>query len=123
MPTRFDQEELLLILDSVSLNLEDIDECLKDDPESVNLMNLKLSLEQLSKRIWRYCESKEGTPNTLIEAIGEGQIQTRDYSDSQELLAIKKRVKDFMSQHFTRAVLEHPESETMLLNLFNRITK
>ena len=58
-----------------------------------------------------------GTPKTLIAAIKNAN------EDGHTEYEVKKHVKDFLSQHFSVAMMKNPEAEEALMELFNRITK
>ena len=63
---------------------------------------------------------QRGTPKTLAAAIRLGIMigPMKDITQRSELV-----LKDFLSQKFGAAVLEHPEAEDILMKLFNEITK
>ena len=67
-----------------------------------------------------------GTPKTLIEAIENGNeqhVRSRSSYTSARASKVKSHVQDYLSQHFTKTMLEHPESEEILKALFERIVK
>lgn len=67
-----------------------------------------------------------GTPKTLNEAIQSGILDTlarHIQLGNTTSKPLEKAIKDFISQHFTTAMLESPESEETLIKLFNIIVK
>ena len=63
------------------------------------------------------------TLKSLIEAIEAG---IEDAPPNAEMLydtRILKHLKDYLAQHFTVAMLQHPDMEQALMDLFNRITR
>lgn len=60
------------------------------------------------------------TPKTLVEALGQALSEPEHFSQPQECY---KTVKDYLAQHFTVAMLQHPDMEQALMDLFNRITR
>lgn len=60
-----------------------------------------------------------GTPKTLIGAIHNGLALDPELSD----LNISAHVRDFLSQRFSVAMINHPEEAKMLKALFEEIVK
>lgn len=62
-----------------------------------------------------------GTPKTLREAISNGLTNLVFADDSAE--HIEDHVRDYLSQHFATAMLEHPGCDTILSKLWEKIKK
>lgn len=65
-----------------------------------------------------------GTPKTLTEAIENADIDSTGFVrnfESDFRISIKNHVVDFLSQKFGAAILNYPDCEQVLMQLFNDI--
>lgn len=62
-----------------------------------------------------------GTPKKLIEAIESGLDKGTGTSELPDIIA--QQIIDFLSQKFCASMLENPESEEILSNLFKKIKR